>query len=207
MRACRQCNRVICSRAAAAHHRSCPAIQSQPNTQSRRSGSSRTPPSPAITRFYNRVVSPNDQQTRVSNGPRQGHRIQNNPNPGNATITGGNSTDTGSEDRIRSMPAMSQQSTTPANQPQPSQTISQQAPTTANPIPDRPSRTPTSPTAGSRRRNQRPAQRQQHTLPTQGQGITNITWEQMAAVDTLQILNKNIVAMDRCPAHYRTLWK
>ena len=89
-----------------------------------------------------------------------------------------------------------QQSTTTANQPQPSQTISQQAPTTANPIPDRPSRTPTSPTAGSRHRNQRPAQRQQHTLPTQGQGITNITWEQMAAVDTLQILHKNIVTMD-----------
>ena len=31
--------------------------------------------------------------------------------------------------------------------------------------------------------------------------------EQMAAVDALQILNKNIVAMDRCPAHDRTLWR
>ena len=51
MRACRQCYRMICSRAAAAHHQSCPAIQSQPNTQSRRSGSSRTLPLPAITRF------------------------------------------------------------------------------------------------------------------------------------------------------------
>ena len=60
MRACRHCNRVVCSRAAVSHQQSCPALQLSAN---QRSCSSRDN-TPAITNFFNRAPStPMDRLT------------------------------------------------------------------------------------------------------------------------------------------------
>ena len=60
---------------------------------------------------------------------------------------------------------------------------------------------------GGRRRRSLASQRQQHSLPGSNEGLTGTAWELMASVDAATILKMNIVALDKPPAKYKTLWR
>ena len=66
------------------------------------------------------------------------------------------------------------------------------------------SRLRTQQTAGARRRTRR---QPQVSPPTVGNGIFDATWGYMADVDALPILQLNIIALEKCPANYRNLWR
>ena len=78
-----------------------------------------------------------------------------------------------------------------------------QAPSHANRDPPA-SRIRTQQIAGSRRR----ARRQPQVSPVAvGNGISDATWGYMADVDAIPILQQNIIALEKCPANYRNLWR
>ena len=58
--------------------------------------------------------------------------------------------------------------------------------------------------AGSRRRNRRCVQA---VNPLHSAGITDAVWAHMASIDAVPILKQNIIALDKCPTHFRNLWR
>ena len=68
-------------------------------------------------------------------------------------------------------------------------------------------RTSEGPNTRGRRRRSLASQRQQHSLAGSNEGLTGREWELMASVDAATILKMNIVALDKPPAKYKTLWR
>ena len=97
---------------------------------------------------------------------------------------------------------LSQLRTRPLLRPAPHQLLPQD--NSQQPTPQTPSRAPVPQVAGSRRRQRRTIQA---TNPLQAAGITPANWTHMATIDALPILKQNIIALNKCPAHYRNLWR
>ena len=102
--------------------------------------------------------------------------------------------------------ARSTPSQMPQHIPQPLQTPPPLNDSAQTPIASQylPQRQPVSQTAGSRRRQRRNTQA---VNPLQSAGITQATWSDMAQVDAAPILQQNIIALNKCPTHFRNLWR
>ena len=222
----RHCNRMVCSRAATAHLRSCSALQSPTRGRGRNTPSARTSAS-NITDFFSRITTLSTDQTSGASGIHH-------PAPNNSLASrGGSSSHLGVLNSNTSTPSPSndQDITQPTatrrngrssrwdprlsqictiSPPNSSQPHSSTAPSLRTPVshPTPPTsastRAPVNRTAGARRRDRR---QPQIRLPGEQQGITRDTWASMADVDEAPILQQNIIALNKCPSNYRNLWR